>query len=239
MQKSHYLTLAKVEGEHWWFVAKRNVIKRFMPKMAKKLLDIGAGTGGLIKHLRAEGIEAVGIEASKIGIENSGSAKPWMTYGQAEKLPWRANSFEVVTCIDVLYHKGVPVKETLAEMRRVLKPGGTMIVFDCAFNWLAGPHDIEVEARERFTREKLVRLVKKSGMKIQYSSYVFFFLFPMIVLSRLADRLLKHHTQITTPSPLLNRALITLMRLETYLMQYVSWPWGSSIVVVAKKPIKK
>lgn len=235
MQNSHYHTLMHVEDTHWWFVSKRDLIKKYIFKKNNLLLDVGAGTGYFVRSLNAEGVKAVGIEPSPVGLKYALKFKTPIKSGRSEKLPWKSNTFDTVTCVDVLYHKKVDVSQSLSEMFRVLKPGGTLIVFDCAYNWLQGPHDRIVSARERFTKGQLSKYVSDAGLKVKYSSYVFFALFPIVCILRLLERVFGHTTPITAPHKIINGGLIRLMKIETSLMEYISWPWGSSIIIVAKK----
>lgn len=238
MKKSHYATLARVENKHWWFISKRALINKFIPKSAKQILDVGAGTGTLVENLQKKGFQVQGIEPSPEGLTYAFRHNLPVSRGFVERISFRDNSFDCVTCVDVLYHKDVDVDAAVPEMLRVLKPGGTLIIFDCAYNWMRGPHDEEVMARERFNREKLVKLVENLGAIVSYSSYFYFLLFPIILVSRMLQKYLKLYKTIQTPNTLLNKTLILIVKIELLFMNLVSYPWGSSIIVVAQKQMR-
>lgn len=235
MEKSHYEMLDRVENDHWWFEAKRALATEFIPKHATKILDIGSGTGAYVAYLRKLGYEASGIEPSSYGLDLAHKRRLPVRYGTSHNIPANDNEYDCVTCIDVLYHKKVEVEKSLKEMMRVLKPGGTLIVFDCAYDWMRGPHDLEVHARERFSKPKLTKHIERANAKVLYASYYYCFLFPMILVSRLLEKLTGHHKPITIPARGLNILFTWVMKIERRLMKVVSFPWGSSIIVVARK----
>lgn len=235
MEKSHFETLDKVENVHWWFEAKRVLTTEFIPRQATKILDIGSGTGAYVAYLRKLGYEASGIEPSNYGLNLARKRSLPVIYGTSQNIPANDNEYDCVTCIDVLYHKNVEVDKSLKEMLRVLKTGGTLVVFDCAYDWMRGPHDLEVHARERFSKAKLVKHVERANGKVLYVSYYYFLLFPMILVSRLLEKLTGHHKPITIPSRALNILFTWVMKIERILMKVISCPWGSSIIVVARK----
>ncbi|OGK64666.1 hypothetical protein A2262_02090 [Candidatus Roizmanbacteria bacterium RIFOXYA2_FULL_41_8] len=71
----------------------------------KTLLDVGCGTGELVHNLRLLGVDARGVELSPDALAMArDNVKPFLSQGDAEKLPFKNNSFEMVISIDVLEH---------------------------------------------------------------------------------------------------------------------------------------
>lgn len=103
----------------------------------QRLLDVGAGTGELIRLLQADHPEAnyFGLDISEFMIEVAkGKHIPNSTFavGDAEDLPYNDNWFDVVTCVQSIHH--YPKVETaMHEVWRVLKPGGFYIICDMTF----------------------------------------------------------------------------------------------------------
>ena len=90
-----------------------------------QILEIGCGCGGLLSHLRSQGLNAIGVEINREKVERGQEI-----YGpqpieivNSEVLPFEDNSFDIVLSFDVFEH--IPDSDGhLQEVARVLKPGG-------------------------------------------------------------------------------------------------------------------
>lgn len=96
----------------------------------KQILDVGCGGGFTSEFMAERGAVVSGIDMSAATVETAKSHAKEMNLsinylvGSAEALPFPDNSFDVITCVDVLEH--VPdLGKVLKEIYRVLKPGGT------------------------------------------------------------------------------------------------------------------
>lgn len=237
MQQQEYDLMYQLENTHWWFLAKRKFIAAVFPKVKKvKILDIGAGTGGMTKFLKNYG-EVVGIEANPLAKSLAQKRGLKIVSGTAEKLPFEKESFDVVTIFDVLYHQNIGSDlKVLKEASKVLKPQGYLIVTDCALPFLKSPHDEVMQARERYTKKELIGKIEKAGFKIEKASYVFFLVFPLILLKRFLDRITKSHSSNVSPvmKPL-NSLLLGICSLEAWFLKFSAFPWGSSVIIRARK----
>ncbi len=237
MNKYEYVKMAKFEETHWWFVSKRRFISALFPKGKDfKIVDVGCGTGGTTKYLEQYG-NVTGIEKNKYALGEARKKGVSIKFGYAEKLPIPDSNCNVVTFIDVLYHKDVNDIEALKEAYRIMRPGGWLIVHDCAFEFLRGPHDKFVEARERYTKKVLTSRIKKAGFIIERASYAYFLIFPLVALVRIWDRIFdrRSESEINEVNRIINNILIALLSLEAKLLCFVSLPWGSSIIIRARK----
>lgn len=97
--------------------------------LGTRVLDVGCGTGFNLVRLRRRGFSVVGLEPSpemrRLAEDNNPGVE--IVAGDAEALPWPDGSFDLVLSIEVIRYLEGPDK-ALAEMARVLRPGGVAIV---------------------------------------------------------------------------------------------------------------
>ncbi len=96
------------------------------------VLDLGCGGGYMAEALCERGAKVIGLDPaqSAIGVARSRAAEMNMDIdyrvGMGEAIPVESASLDVVVCVDVLEH--IPKwPEVLAEIHRVLKPGGVFL----------------------------------------------------------------------------------------------------------------
>ena len=104
--------------------------------------------------------------------------------GTINAMPFADASFSVVVSLDVLSHAAVDPKQALAEMLRVLQPGGMLIVNLPAFEWLRSAHDTRVQNARRFTTRSAAALLTEAGMQRVRPHYWNSLLLPMMMLRR-------------------------------------------------------
>lgn len=108
-----------------------NAIKPFIPA-GSRFLDVGCGTGYSMMKAKELNCTCYGIDPDpgRHGVgryKDDTSTDLIIVKGNAEKLPYTDNEFDVVYCSHVLEHVD-DEQQSLKEIRRVLKPGGTLII---------------------------------------------------------------------------------------------------------------
>ena len=103
-----------------------------------KILDVGCGAGFLANHLSNLGHHVQGVDFSLNSLRTAKSLGKSVQYhrGDALRLPFRDDSFDVVCAMDFLEHVEDPRKVVL-ECARVLKPGGLFFFHTFNRNFLA------------------------------------------------------------------------------------------------------
>ena len=228
-----------LEDTHWWFRSKRTLILSLLRRygvLGGPGLDVGCGAGGTLAALAGQGTW-VGVDADPAALGLSrrrGLAR--LAGSGAEELPFRRGTFAACLCLDLLYHRNV-VSESgvLRECHRVLRPGGLLFVTDSAFKWLRSAHDDAVHGARRYTRRELVERVRAAGFTPILASYAYCLVFPVVAAVRLARRGAAGGSDVfPLPRPL-NAALLGVQAVERGLLRLGPLPFGSSVVLVARK----
>jgi SAM-dependent methyltransferase len=244
VKTAEYRRMYEVEDRQWWYAGQRAIALALLERAhgsgeaAPRVLDAGCGTGYNLRALGRLG-RTVGIDISPEAIGFCRSRGVTAVRGSVLRLPFCDRSFDAVTSFDVLYHDWVSdERAAVAEMARVLRPGGVVFVRVPALEALRGAHDAEVLSRHRFTRDELVALLAGCGLRVEQASYCNSLLSPLLLAQRTLDRLLSREGSDVAllPPPLewlFSRALLTEAAL---LRRGIGFPVGASVVALARKP---
>jgi SAM-dependent methyltransferase len=204
-----------------------------------RILDVGCGTGGMLGRLCRFG-PTIGIDSASDAIRlakkrYSGS----ILQGDASFLPFRSESFDLLTSFDVLYHSRVRDDlRVLNEMVRVLRPEGTLLVRVPAFDRLRGRHDAAVHTRHRYGKGELEEKLRSARLRTLFVSFVNCFLFPVALLRRGMERFRPARargSEVEPVSRLLNELMLRVLRFESRVIRFAPLPIGLSLVAVARK----
>lgn len=159
--------------------------------------------------------------------------------GTVDKISFKDKSFDLVTCFDVLYHKQVKnYKKAIGEFYRVLKPGGILLIRTAAYPFLFSHHDIVVHTKHRFYKTELKNILIKQHFSLLKITYANSLLFPLVIIERGFKKLMKlNHvsSDVKVINPFINFLLQLPLYLEGFLIKYFNFPFGLSIIVIAKK----
>ena len=245
MKPAEYRRMYEAEEAQWWYAGQRAIATALLgPALAgragerARVLDAGCGTGfNLIALSRLA--RAVGIDLAPEALAFCRERGALALRASLVALPFPEGTFDAVTSFDVIYHAWVTDdRAAVAEMARVLRPGGFLLVRVPALRALWGAHDVEVQSRHRYTRGELVALLEGSGLRVERATYCNSILFPLLLARRTLDRLLHREGSDVgfLPAPLewvFKRALLA----EAALVGAgLSFPLGASVAALARRP---
>jgi ubiquinone/menaquinone biosynthesis C-methylase UbiE len=137
----------------------RNALKRLGVVSGERVLDLGCGPGDGASRLTEKQAIAIGLDYSQ-GMLDTAKKEPRLrgrlTRGDAGRLPFRDGAFDKIVCTNSFHHYPDHVA-SLKEMRRVLRPGGLLVLVDPRQDNLFGRLAIEV-VEERVFGLKEVRI---------------------------------------------------------------------------------
>lgn len=130
------------------------LIKSFQQREAKRILEVGCGSGGLAARLAAAGFDVTGIEPRAEAIEAARRAAPDASFVQAaaEALPEGIGPFDAACMVNALHHVApAEMQNALSRILSVLQPGGELHVIEPvaggSFFRCMRPIDDETEVR--------------------------------------------------------------------------------------------
>jgi SAM-dependent methyltransferase len=162
--------MLELDDHHWWYRGRRRIIRAELDRLAlpagAKVLDAGCGSGRTMIELTGYG-EVTGIELDPNAAEVArGRGAGEVRIGRLEELPWDANTFDLITCLDVIEHTADD-RVTLEELRRVCKQGGWLLVTVPAYQALWSQHDEANHHFRRYGRRTLRRAALDAGWRVR------------------------------------------------------------------------
>ena len=194
MDKKNYKLMYSLQEHHWWFVARKKIIQSILnvhlkPERNKNILEIGCGSGGLLKLLSKYG-NLSAIELDDFSREKASERKICKVI--KGKLP---NNIPNKTCygtiflFDVLEHIEDD-KNSIKKVNELLSEHGFFVLTVPAYMFLWSHHDKTSHHKRRYSMGELTTLLESCGFNIKYSSYFNTILLPLIVIVRFINKLL-------------------------------------------------
>jgi SAM-dependent methyltransferase len=248
MNPAEFGNIAAAERDFWWYRGMRLVTSAAMqPFLAgrgiRRVLEAGCGTGYYALELENQfgwemfpadlGAEGLAY-ARRMGLDR-------LSQADVAALPYCDGAFDAVVSMDVIVHfpRGEEHRPA-CEMARVLRPGGLLVVRVSALDALRSRHSEFAHERQRFTRARLVELLRGAGLRVLRATYANSLLLPVAFAKfRLWEPLTGQapSSGVQPVAPWLDRALHAALAAEArWIGRGGSFPLGQSLIAIAEKP---
>jgi len=238
--------MREIEGRHWYFVGKRELIvatvEKLLPRDRPLLLDVGCGTGSTVR--------ALNVAARPVGVDESAEAlllgarraDARLCVARGDRaLPFRDETFRLVTALDVLEHVEDD-RLALRHMSRVCERGGHLLITVPAQHFLWSEHDDALGDRRRYGRQEIIDRLRETGFDVLRSTYFNSLLFPAALLFRLGRRAIPGRGSAESSDFFVelprwvNALFLAAFRFERILLARIDLPIGVSLLAIARRP---
>lgn len=251
MEPSEYAAMRAAEDAHWWYAGLHDLVIRMARREAEMvcrpldILDAGCGTGRLCELMQPFGV-VTGCDMNPLAL-SAASTRGISRLRRCDLAvdALDAESYDLITFIDVLYHRAVADERVvLKKLHAALKKGGLLILQTAAFESLRGAHDDAVHTRRRYRRGEVVRLLQDAGFAVELATYRLLPWFLPALLWRSWTRWFPPRAKDGRPlsdvaapvSPRLNAWLAACVKMENRLLTAgLRLPAGTSVFAVARR----
>jgi SAM-dependent methyltransferase len=198
MDRDYELQTHRAEDRHWWYRGRREVLERVLAELPlpaqTRILDAGCGSGRNMVELARRGtVTGVELSATSACLARGREAGR-VIEGSVTEMSFETDSFDLAVCLDVIEHLEDDLG-ALRELRRVVAPGGSLLVTVPAYQWLWSGHDVINHHKRRYTRSSLLAVAERAGWERWRTTYFNSFLLPVAILLRVLDRLIPRTTE--------------------------------------------
>ena len=238
MEPAEYALMDAAEARMWWYRALHARLTDALNGTHGAMLDAGCGTGGFLAHLqtRRPDLRTSGIEwAAQAAVRAQAKSKAAIVRGSVNALPFADDRFDAAVSADVLCHAAVDPAQALHELKRVLKPGGALIVNMPAYAWMMSAHDRRVHNARRQTAAQTGAMLRDAGFARIRTRYWNSLLLPLMILQRKVLARGDATSDVAPFPPWLDAILHATTDSERRLP--FAFPFGGSVLAIAEKPM--
>ncbi|MFO8062822.1 MAG: class I SAM-dependent methyltransferase [bacterium] len=174
------------EENHFYFRTKRKILQYMYDKHiageidGPQILDLSCSTATDMKLF--DNVTGMDIDFQSLVIAKRINMP--LVNGDANRLPFRDNSFDIILAVDLISVEGIDEKSVLSEIERVLRPGGYLYINVPAMKKLYSRHDRTVGNRKRYDRKEIKSLFASKKWNMIECSYWSFFVLPLVFIRR-------------------------------------------------------
>lgn len=239
MEREYAAGYAALYAEHWWFRSRERFVLNWLERALERdtglrILDVGCGDGLLLPLLSRFG-RATGLEIDP-AIVSDRTLEDWPIHlGPLDQSFEPEEPLDLVVALDVLEH----IEDDLSALSRAFEltaPGGQLVLTVPAFRSLWTAHDQLNRHCRRYRLLELVEKVQKVGYEVVDARYFFSWVAVPKLATRLREKLGGPSPPMSVPPGAVNEALYRLSMLDHWLAARLRVPFGSSLLVGAKRP---
>jgi SAM-dependent methyltransferase len=237
MDPAEYALMDAAEDAMWWYLALHRRLCDALTGIRGRVLDAGCGTGGFLAVLGREHPDTTrfGLEwnaaAAARARSKSGAA---VARGSVNALPFADACFDAAVSADVLCHAAVDPAAALAELKRVLRPGGRLVVNMPAYRWLFSAHDRRVQNVRRLSAPATAVMLRQAGFTRIQARYWNGLLLPLMIAQR---KILARDAAVSDVAPFPPWLDATLHGVTVFERRLpFPLPVGGSVLAIAEKP---
>jgi SAM-dependent methyltransferase len=232
----------RAEDRHWWYRGRRHVLDVVISQLGlapgARILDAGCGSGRNMVELARYG-HVTGVELSPASVELARRRQVGeVLQGSVMEMTFADDSFDFAVSLDVIEHLQDD-RGALRELRRVVAPGGLLLLTVPAYQRLWSRHDEINHHHRRYNTSTLLAAAQDAGWQPQRTTHFNSLLLPAAILMRALQRVRPKTTESSLdlwvgPAPL-NALLTQPLHLEAALIRRgVRIPAGLSLLAVLR-----
>lgn len=253
MREDLYRDLYVKEQDYWWHIGKRAIVYSLLDRYlhrgkdagARRALDLGCGTGLNLDHI-SRYAQPVGTDFSEEALHFCRQrGHELLCKADAAELPFPDSQFDIITALDVIEHLDDDLA-ALTDLRRVMRPGGLLIISVPAYRFLWTYWDDILGHRNRYTTNSMRAVVEAAGLRVRKVSYSNTLILAPVAAIRLLKSLMHKAAEVRNqssnpetdfmPVPAwLNSILIKYYQWEAQIIRRRALPFGLSVVCVAQR----
>jgi ubiquinone/menaquinone biosynthesis C-methylase UbiE len=238
MHDMEYERMDKAEATLWWYRGLHSRLLVELQAVKGKVLDAGCGTGGFVSLLRRvrPDLQITGLELAEVAARRAkAKSQTGIVRGSVNAIPFADETMDAIVSADVLCHAAVRVDEALLEFRRVLRPGGLLVINMPAYQWMHSAHDRHVMNERRTDARQLRDWLAAAGFQVNDTWYWNCLLFPLMAARRMLHRAVSPAASDTSVPPAwINSMLFACVSLEQRAVAKA--PFGGSVFAISSRP---